>query len=226
MIFYALNIILPQQTILHKRMNQEPLLIIKAKYTKILVMFIFITIIQYVSYSYVQESIKYSFNSALILTGLSIMEFVLILLIIKNGLPQIRFFESHCIIQLYIMKIQFNYDQIESISINNTKSHYKLLPVGNEYLLRIVFKHNQNLFNLYQNTIKPVMSFSKFHLDTFANHQILEIYLLFQIIIPLDQEKRITTLKNLNLQNLTIKQISNLDDIKNFKNNHYLRKNF
>ncbi len=70
------------------------------------------------------------------------------------------------------------------------------------------------------------MSFSKFHLDTFANHQILEIYLLFQIIIPLDQEKRITTLKNLNLQNLTIKQISNLDDIKNFKNNHYLRKNF
>ncbi len=134
--------------------------------------------------------------------------------------------EVYCIIQLYIMKIQFNYDQIESISINNTKSHYKLLPVGNEYLLRIVFKHNQNLFNLYQNTIKPVMSFSKFHLDTFANHQILEIYLLFQIIIPLDQEKRITTLKNLNLQNLTIKQISNLDDIKNFKNNHYLRKNF
>ena len=86
-------------------MNQEPLLILKAKYTKILVMFIFITIIQYVSYSYVQESIKYSFNSALILTGLSIMEFVLILLIIKNGLPQIRFFESHCIIQLYIISL-------------------------------------------------------------------------------------------------------------------------
>lgn len=100
------------------------------------------------------------------------------------------------------------------------------MPVGNEYLLMLVFKQNQNLLNLLKNTIKSVKFFSNFHLDTFTNRQILEIYLLFQIIIPLDKNNRITTLKNLNLQYLTIDQISDIDDFKNFKNNQYLNKIF
>ena len=207
-------------------MNQEPLLTIKVKYTKIFLMFLIITILQCVSYYYFNASINYSFNSAFIFTVLSIIEFLVIFFSIKNGLPQIRLYENHCIIQLYILKIQFNYDQVSSISINNSKSSYKLLPVGNEYLLMLVFKQNQNLLNLLKNTIKPVKFFSNFHLDTFTNRQILEIYLLFQIIIPLDKNNRITTLKNLNLQYLTIDQISDIDDFKNFKNKQYLNKIF
>ena len=207
-------------------MNQQPLLTIKVKYTKIFLMFLIITLLQCVSYYFFNTAIKYRFNSTLILTILSIIEIICIFFSIKNGLPQIKLYESHCIIQLYISKIQFNYDQVASISINNSNKSYKFLPVGNQYIFRLEFKQNQNLLNLFTGTIQPVKFYSNFHLDTFTNKQILELYLLFQIIIPLDRDRRITTLKNLNLQHIKIEQISDCNDLKNFKNNQYLSKKF
>ena len=212
-----------------KMKNQQSLYTIQASKLKTLLSLIGLTLFQIGGYFYLASAEGYSFVVLImffVLLALFLIETVLLIHFLKQGLPKVEFYADECFIQIYTLNIHIPYREINALNFNKQKQICRYIPYGYDYQLLLYFTHEQNEHNLFHKKTKLVKEFLIASQFVFLDRQILEMSIIFYSICPMSSEPRQLTLNNLNRKLVNYEQLISSNELDNFKDNQYLSKYF